>query len=65
MANPYSIPTTIDSAVLATTLAEYRRTLADNVYQSNSVLQMLSAAKEMIDGGNSMVRNLFGFLKIA
>lgn len=29
MASPYSIPTTIDSVVLATSLADYRNTLAD------------------------------------
>lgn len=58
MANPYSIPTTIDSVVLATSLADYRPTMADNVYQSNAVLQMLSAAKEMVDGGNSIVQSV-------
>tara|TARA_R110000868_G_scaffold411521_1_gene705134 strand:+ start:326 stop:1276 length:951 start_codon:yes stop_codon:yes gene_type:complete len=56
MASPYSIPTTIDSVVLATSLADYRSTMADNVYQSNAVLQMLSAAKENVDGGNSIVQ---------
>lgn len=58
MASPYSIPTTIDSVVLATSLADYRSTMADNVYQSNALLQMLSAAKEMVDGGNSIVQPL-------
>lgn len=56
MASPYSIPTTIDSVVLATSLADYRKTMADNVYQSNALLQMLSASKENIDGGNSIVQ---------
>lgn len=56
MASPYSIPTTIDSVVLATSLADYRPTMADNVYQNNRLLQILSAQKEMIDGGNSIVQ---------
>lgn len=56
MASAYSIPTTIDSVVLATSLADYRSTMVDNVYQSNALLQMLSAAKEMVDGGNSIVQ---------
>lgn len=56
MASPYSIPTTIDSVVLATSLADYRNTMADNVYQSNAVLAMLAQAKEMVDGGNSIVQ---------
>lgn len=56
MANPYSIPTTIDSVVLATSLADYRKTMADNVYQNNAVLAMLSQNKEMVDGGNSIVQ---------
>lgn len=56
MANPYSIPTTIDSVVLATSLADYRPTMADNVYQNNAVLAMLSSNKNLIDGGNSIVQ---------
>ena len=56
MAAPYSIPTTIDSVVLATSLADYRDTMVDNVYQNNAVLQMLSEKKELIDGGNSIVQ---------
>lgn len=56
MAAPYSIPTTIDSVVLATSLADYRDTMVDNVYQNNAVLQMLSERKELIDGGNSIVQ---------
>lgn len=56
MASPYSIPTTIDSVVLATSLADYRSTMADNVYNQNAVLSMLSQAKESVDGGNSIVQ---------
>src|SRR3990167_10624611 len=58
MASAYSIPTTIDSVVLATSLADYRKTLADNVYQNNIVLKMLSRNKQLIDGGNSIVQPL-------
>lgn len=56
MAAPYSIPSTIDSVVLATSLADYRDTMVDNVYQNNALLQMLSERKELIDGGNSIVQ---------
>ncbi len=52
----YGAITTIDSVVLATSLADYRATMADNVYQSNAVLQMLSQAKEHVDGGLSIVQ---------
>lgn len=52
----YGIPTTIDSVVLATSLADYQKTLADNVYQSNVVLKTLSEKKEMVDGGLSIVQ---------
>ncbi len=48
--------TTIDSVVLATSLADYRSTIADNVYNSNQVLQMLSQAKEHVDGGLSIIQ---------
>ena len=50
MSAPYSIPTTIDSVVLATSLADYRDTMVDNVYQNNALLQMLSEKKELIGG---------------
>ncbi len=52
----YGAISTIDSVVLATSLADYRSTMADNVYQSNAVLQMLSQAKEHVDGGLSIVQ---------
>src|SRR6185503_11742702 len=56
MPSAYSIPTTIDSVVLATSLADYRPTMSDNVYQSNQVLKILGERKETIDGGNSIVQ---------
>ena len=58
MPSPYSIPTTIDSVVLATSLADYRPKMIDNVYQSNQLLATLNSRKEMINGGNSIVQPL-------
>lgn len=58
MASAYGIPTTIDSVVLSTSLADYRPTMVDNVYNANEVLKMLSAAKENIDGGLSIAQPL-------
>lgn len=52
----YGAITTIDSAVLATSLADYRPTLVDNVYQSNALLSRLKERKETIDGGLSIVQ---------
>jgi len=58
--NPYAIPSTIDDTILNTTLAEYRGRLIDNAYNSNVILRVLnqSDAKEVIDGGASIVENL-------
>lgn len=58
--NPYAIPSTIDDVVLNTTLAEYRGRLIDNAYNSNVILKILNSsdAKEVIDGGASIVENL-------
>ena len=56
MPSAYSIPTTIDSVVLATTIADYRKTMADNVYQTNTVLKLASEKKQMVNGGNSIVQ---------
>src|SRR3990167_558947 len=58
MASAYAIPTTIDSVVLATSLADYSKTMADNVYSNNVILSILNQAKEMIDGGVSIVKPL-------
>lgn len=60
MSNEYSIPSTIDSVVLSTSLADYQKTLVDNVYQSNVILKIFSESgnKKMIDGGNSIVQPL-------
>lgn len=58
--NPYAIPSTIDDTILNTTIAEYRGRLIDNAYNSNVVLRMVnqSDAKELIDGGASIVESL-------
>lgn len=58
MGAPYGGITTVDSVVLATSLADYQKTMADNVYQSNAVLQTVSQAKEHKDGGLSIVQPL-------
>lgn len=57
MANPFAIPTTIDTVALTTSLADYRRTLVDNVYNDVVVFKMANQAgnKQMIDGGMSIV----------
>jgi len=59
MSNEYSIPSTIDTVVLTTSLADYRKTLTDNVYNKNVLLSQLnSKAKRMVNGGNSIVELL-------
>lgn len=57
--SPYFIPSTIDTAVLNTTLADYSKTLTDNAYNRFVLLRTLNQrAKEIIDGGGSIVRPL-------
>ncbi len=58
--NPLFIPSTIDTTVLNTTLADYRPTLTDNIYNSNIVLRLAESAgnKKTIDGGGSIVEPL-------
>jgi hypothetical protein len=57
MANPLFIPTTIDTAVLTSTLADYSKTLTDNVYNASVVFRVLNEAgsKETKNGGGSVV----------
>jgi hypothetical protein len=62
MANELFIPS-IGSAgdvVLTTSLADYRKTLVDNVYDDVPVLRILNQAgrKRMVDGGVSIVEHL-------
>lgn len=54
----YGALTTVDSVVLATSLADYQKTMADNVYQSNVILRTVSSRKETVDGGLSIVQPL-------
>jgi hypothetical protein len=57
--NPLFIPSTIDTTVLNTTLADYSPTLTDNVYNANVVLRVLNNdAKKMVNGGGSIVEIL-------
>lgn len=54
--NPQFIPTTLDTTVLNTTLADYQKRLVDNVYNANVILRLAesSGMKKMIDGGGSI-----------
>lgn len=54
MANELFIPSTID-ATLATSLADYSRTITDNVYNSNVILRVLKPYKRTVNGGVSIV----------
>ena len=57
--SPYAIPSTIDTTALNTSLADYSKTLTDNVYNSFTVLKLLSGTpKETVDGGLSIVKPL-------
>lgn len=56
--SPYFIPSTIDTAVLNTTLADYSKTLTDNAYNSFDILKFLNRYKKTIDGGGSIVEPL-------
>ena len=60
MTNPLAVPTTIDSAVLSTSLADYQKRLVDNVYNNVVVLKLAQEAgnKKMINGGVSIVETL-------
>lgn len=57
--NPYGIPSTIDTTVLNTSLADISKTLTDNVYNSFTVTKLLNqSAKDTKDGGLSVVEPL-------
>ena len=60
MTNPLGIPTTIDSVVLSTSLADYQKRLVDNIYNNVIVLKLCSEAgtKKVINGGVSIVETL-------
>lgn len=59
--NPvFGIPTTIDTATLSMSLADYQKRLVDNIYNNNVILKLVNEAgnKKMINGGNSIVEVL-------
>ena len=56
--SPYSIPSTIDTFVLNTSLADYNKKLVDNAYNANIYMRIANRIKETVDGGLSIVRNL-------
>ncbi len=60
MAGEYAIPSTIDTVVLSTSLADYQKRLVDNIYNSNVIFRLANEAgnKKMIDGGTSIVETL-------
>jgi len=60
MANEYGIPSTVDTTVLSTSLADYQKRLVDNKYNENIVERIVNQAgnKKMIDGGLSIVETL-------
>jgi len=60
MTNPLGIPTTIDSTVLSTSLADYQKRLVDNVYNNVVILKLCQEAgnKKTINGGVSIVETL-------
>jgi len=62
MTNPLGVPTTIDSTVLSTSLADYQKRLVDNIYNTNVILRLANEAgnKKMINGGVSIVETLVG-----
>lgn len=52
---PYGIPNTVDTVVLSTSLADYSKTLTDNVYNANEILKFAKSRKRLINGGLSIV----------
>ena len=57
---PLAVPTTIDTAALSMSLADYRKTLVDNVYNNTVVLKLCDEAgtKRLINGGMSVVESI-------
>lgn len=58
--SPLFIPTTLDTVALNTSLADYSRTLTDNVYDMPVVWRLFNEGenKKMVDGGGSLVETL-------
>lgn len=55
MTNELIIPTGFPDSVLATSLADYSKTMTDNIYNKNVVLNLMNRNKVLIDGGVSRV----------
>jgi hypothetical protein len=57
---PLAVPTTVDTAALSMSLADYRKTLVDNVYNNTVILKLCDQAntKRYINGGMSIVESL-------
>jgi hypothetical protein len=60
MAGEYGIPSTLDTMVLNTSLADYQKRLIDNRYNEPIIERLCNQAdnKKMIDGGLSIVETL-------
>ena len=56
--NPLFIPSTIDTTVLNTSLADINKAVTDNVYNANVYLRIANAYKKLINGGGSIVEPL-------
>ena len=58
--SPLAVPTSIDSAALSMSLADYRKVLVDNVYNNVVVLKLCQQAQTQrsINGGMSIVESL-------
>ena len=58
--SPLAVPTTIDTAALSMSLADYRKVLVDNVYNTNVILSLCEKAgtKRAINGGMSIVESI-------
>lgn len=58
--SPLAVPTTIDSAALSMSLADYRKVLVDNVYNNVIVLKLCQQAQNQrnINGGMSIVESI-------
>jgi hypothetical protein len=58
--SPLAVPTTIDSAALSMSLADYRKILVDNVYNNVVMLKLCEEAgtKRTINGGMSIVESV-------
>lgn len=56
MANEYGIPSTIDTVVLTTSLADIAKRITDNVYNNVVMLKLANEAgnKKLINGGLSI-----------